>query len=302
MTGVLREASSKSSSTKGTPASCAIASRCSTPLVDPAVAATMRAALRNAAGVSTSRGSGPCSSRRIRCSPQRRAATSLAGSVAGMSLQPSSDRPSAVSTMAMVLAVNWPPQAPAPGQARVSTATSPASSIRPAPCAPTASNTSCTVIVATGQRAVRDAAAVQRQPGHIHARQRHRRRRNGLVAATQDHDGIQAMAFDGQLDRVGDHLARNQRGAHAGRAHGDAVGDRDGVELDRRAAASANAFGRGRGQVAQVEVAGRDVRPGVHHRHQRARDGRVVEPGGAQHRPRRSAIGAGLDGVAAQGP
>ena len=49
--------------------------------------------------------------------------------------------------IAMVLAVNWPPQAPAPGQASRSTASSSASSIWPAPCAPTASNT-CWIVIA----------------------------------------------------------------------------------------------------------------------------------------------------------
>ena len=47
--------------------------------------------------------------------------------------------------MAMVLAVNWPPHAPAPGQAAHSTACSSSSVIFPAAQAPTASNTLCTV-------------------------------------------------------------------------------------------------------------------------------------------------------------
>jgi hypothetical protein len=42
----------------------------------------------------------------------------------------------------MVLAVNWPPQAPAPGHAESSISQRSASDIRPAACAPTASNTS----------------------------------------------------------------------------------------------------------------------------------------------------------------
>jgi hypothetical protein len=36
--------------------------------------------------------------------------------------------------------------------------------------------------------------------------------------------------------RVGDDLAADQRGLHPGRAHRDAVGDDDGVEVDRIAA------------------------------------------------------------------
>src|SRR3546814_1628495 len=49
-------------------------------------------------------------------------------------------------TQAMVLAVNWPPQEPAEGQAAHSTACSSSSLILPAECAPTASKTSCTVM------------------------------------------------------------------------------------------------------------------------------------------------------------
>lgn len=54
--------------------------------------------------------------------------------------------------VAMVLAVNWPPQAPAPGQALFSTWQSFSLDSLPAPCAPTASNTSCTVIERPSRR------------------------------------------------------------------------------------------------------------------------------------------------------
>ena len=142
MTGV-RAAASKSSSVKSTPASCAMASRCSAALVEPAVADTARAALANAAFVSTFDGVGPPSrSRCITSWPQANAAAPLPGCSAGMSFRPSGDRPRKVSTIAIVLAVNWPPQAPAPGQAARSTSARPASSSVPAACEPTASNTS----------------------------------------------------------------------------------------------------------------------------------------------------------------
>ena len=50
--------------------------------------------------------------------------------------------PSISNAMAIVLAVNWPPQAPAPGLAAISIALSSSSSILPAAWAPTASKTS----------------------------------------------------------------------------------------------------------------------------------------------------------------
>ena len=46
-------------------------------------------------------------------------------------------------------------------------------------------------------------------------------------------------------------------------AHGDAVGDGDGVELHRRAAGLADALLDGVGDVAEMEVAGADLGPGV---------------------------------------
>ena len=45
----------------------------------------------------------------------------------------------------MVLAVNWPPQEPADGQATHSSSCRSSSDILPTACWPTASNTSCTV-------------------------------------------------------------------------------------------------------------------------------------------------------------
>ncbi len=54
-------------------------------------------------------------------SPVALAAASLAGSSAGIPLSPAGDSPRNSITMLIVLAVNWPPQAPGPGQAAFST-------------------------------------------------------------------------------------------------------------------------------------------------------------------------------------
>ena len=51
------------------------------------------------------------------CLPQAAATSPFVGSVAGTSFAPIGDIPSSVSAVAMVLAVNCPPHAPAPGQA-----------------------------------------------------------------------------------------------------------------------------------------------------------------------------------------
>ncbi len=66
-----------------------------------------------------------------------------------------------------------------------------------------------------------------------------------------------------EFDGVGDDLARNEARLHALRAHGNAVVDGDGVELHGRAAGFANALLDGFGDVAEMEVAGPDLSPGV---------------------------------------
>ena len=65
-------------------------------------------------------------------SPDACAASSLAGSSAGMPLRPAGESPRNSTTMVIVLAVNWPPQAPAPGHAAFSTSYSSSRLILPA--------------------------------------------------------------------------------------------------------------------------------------------------------------------------
>ena len=69
----------------------------------------------------------------------------MAGSVAGMPFRPPGLMPMNSSAVAIVLAVNWPPQAPGPGQERSSISRSSSSEILPARYAPIASNTVTTV-------------------------------------------------------------------------------------------------------------------------------------------------------------
>src|SRR5439155_5884208 len=53
-------------------------------------------------------------------------------------------------------------------------------------------------------RARRNRAAVEDQPGNVQARQRHRPGRDGLVAADEHNQTVEAVAAGDQLDRVGD--------------------------------------------------------------------------------------------------
>ena len=146
--------------------------------------------------------------------------------------------------------------------------------------------------VAIVPAARRDRAAVEHEAGNVEARQRHHRGGNRLVAADQHHQRVEQVAARDQLDRVGDDLAADERGPHALAAHGDAVGDRDGVELERRAAGLADPVLHVHGQIAQVIVAGTDLDPGVGDADERLPQILVGQAGGAQHRPRRRPAGA----------
>ena len=87
-------------------------------------------------GVTSSRTS--CTARR----PSSYAASSFARCIAGMPFVPNGERPRKSMIIAMVLAVNWPPQAPAPGHATDSSSSRSASDSFPAAWAPMLSYTS----------------------------------------------------------------------------------------------------------------------------------------------------------------
>ena len=87
-----------------------------------------------------------------------------------------------------------------------------------------------------------DRAAVEKHRRHIQAQHRHHHARKRLVAAGQAHQGIIAVATHGQLNRVGDQVAADQRRAHPLMAHRDAIGDGDGAELARRSTGLLDAF------------------------------------------------------------
>ena len=125
--------------------SFASASKWSTALVEPPEAATDAIALSNALRVMICEGFRSLRTRSITISPQRNAAWFFAASTAGIPFRPTGDMPIASMIVAMVFAVNWPPQAPAVGHAAFSTDLNSFASILPALNAPTASNTSCTV-------------------------------------------------------------------------------------------------------------------------------------------------------------
>ena len=130
--GVRPAMRSKSSIENGMSSSRAIASRCSTPLVEPPVAATEAAAFSSASRVTICEGRTSSRTSCITSSPAFSAASPLPRLSAGMPFIPPGERPRNSSAVDIVLAVYWPPQAPAPGQAADSTACSSSASIRSA--------------------------------------------------------------------------------------------------------------------------------------------------------------------------
>ena len=141
MCGTLAAMRLKSSSSSSTPASLAMASRCSTALVEPPSAEVTAIAFSNASLVMIIRGVMPRRIMFTTASPARRASSSRRLSIAGGEAVPGSDMPIASAIELIVLAVNMPPQAPSPGQALRSISPSSSSVIVPIAHAPTASNT-----------------------------------------------------------------------------------------------------------------------------------------------------------------
>ena len=93
-----------------------------------------------------------------------------------------------------------------------------------------------------------------------------------------------------------------ERGLHPLGAHRDAVGDRDGVELHRRAAGGADAVLHLLGEAPQVEVAGHRLGPGVRDADDRLGERLVVEADPVQVGARGGPVGALEDGAAPEPP
>ena len=126
----------------GTPASLATASRCSTRLVDPPDMAPAAIAFSSDSLVMIWLGRRSCASTSITSRPHSSATLPFLPSSAGTIELPIGEMPSTSKAMAIVLAVNWPPQAPAPGLAWFSRSVSSSSVRSPAACAPMPSKTS----------------------------------------------------------------------------------------------------------------------------------------------------------------
>ena len=108
------------------------------------------------------------------------------------------------------------------------------------------------------------------------------------------------MTLHGDLEAVGDGLARDEAVVHAVVVHGDAVADADGRDLDGHAAGHVDAGLHSLGDLVEVVVAGDDVVAGVEDGDERALHLLVGEAIGLQEAPVRSAGKALLYGIASE--
>ena len=95
--------------------------------------------------------------------------------------------------------------------------------------------------------------------GNVEAGDRHHAAGHIFVAAGDGDQAVHTLAEGDQFDGVGDDFAADQGGFHSLGAHGDAVADGDGAELERYAVGGADAFLDALGEAVEVDVAGGDV-------------------------------------------
>ncbi len=193
------------------------------------------------------------------------------------------------------LAVNMPEQEPQVGQAERSM---------------TSTSSSADAVVGGGDHRVDevdllqhalgdDLAGLHRPAGDedgrdVEAHRRHQHAGRDLVAVGDADQRVGAMGVDHVLDAVGDELARGQAVEHAVMAHGDAVIDRDGVELLGDAAGLLDLARHQLAEILEVDMAGHELGEGVRHRDDRLAEIAVLHARGAPE-----AAGAGH--VAAMG-
>ena len=172
--------------------------------------------------------------------------------------------PIASAADAIVLAVNIPGQAPSPGQATRSSSSRSADDICPHGVGTDALDDVLDVDGPALEDAGADCAAIDVDGRDVEPRHGHQRRGGVLVAPANDDQPIEAVSEGYRLDGVGDDLAAHQRRLHALVAEGDAVADRDRSEAEGDRAGIAHAARGLVGQLAEVEVAGRDIAGQAH--------------------------------------
>ena len=142
-----------------------------------------------------------------------------------------------------------------------------------------------------------------KMPGTLRRAQGHHAAGHILVASGDGDEAVHALAEGDQFDGVGDDLAADQRGFHALGAHGYAVADGDGAELEGHPVGRADAFLGTVGEAAEMDVAGCDVADQVGDGDEGLFHVFVGDAHGHQHGAGRRALGVvGYLGAAVLGP
>src|SRR5499427_8235485 len=146
---------------------------------------------------------------------------------------------------------------------------------------------------ALGARAApeHDGAAVQHEAGDVETPQHHGHGRDGLVAPGDGDEAVEHVAARHQLHRVRHYLAADERALHPFRAHGDAIGDGDRVDLDGSAPGGSDALHHILGELPVVPVAGHGPDPAVGDTDLRAGEVLVGEADGLHHGAGGRAVG-----------
>ncbi len=110
-------------------------------------------------------------------------------------------------------------------------------------------------------RARHDGSAIDKHRWAVQPREADHAARHVFIAATNRHDAVVRLTPHDRLNRVGDHFPGDQRILHAFGAHGDAVGDRDCVELHRLSASALHSPRRVIRELVDVHVARRNHSP-----------------------------------------
>jgi hypothetical protein len=77
-----------------------------------------------------------------------------------------------------------------------------------------------------------NSTAINENAGSIHAGHGHTAGGHVLVAAANGHEAVKALGAHNGFDGVRDDFSGNQRVAHSRCAHGNTIGNSDGVEQD----------------------------------------------------------------------
>ena len=136
-----------------------------------------------------------------------------------------------------------------------------------------------------------DGAAIDEDAGAVHAAHGHDATRHVFVTTTDGDEAIHAFASDHRLDGVRDDFARHEGILHPLGAHGDAVGDGDGIEDDALATGCIHALRALFGEAVNVHVARRDHAPSGGDANLRFVEVLPVKTYGVQHGAASGALG-----------